>query len=216
MMQGTDSYYRNLNLKKLKKDGSIPWDQVEIISRTINYGELFIFPIDSIYGIVGLYCDEIAEKIIELTGESSDNIEVIISNFKMLEEMAVVEKSIYDFLRRIWPGEVIVQLKNRECFHNSNFLMRMPKHKYVLDIINAIGRPLFYLPLKTPVRKMILNDKDILKRFKDVCPVLIIEEFLKEHTSPTLIDVSCNNIVILNEGRVCAEEIKSLYFLGDL
>lgn len=216
MMQGADPDYKNLNLKKLKKDGSIPWDQVEIISRTINYGDLFIFPIDSIYGIAGLYNDAIAEKIIELTGDNICNLEVIISNFKMLEEMAIVEKSIYDFLRRIWPGEVIVQLKNKECFHNSNFLMRMPRHKYVLDIINAIGKPLFYLPLKTPVGKMILNDKNILKRFKDICPVLIIEEFLKEHTSPTLIDISCNNIVILNEGRVCAEEIKSLYFLGDL
>ncbi len=216
MMQGADSDYRNLNLKKLKKDGSIPLEQVEVISRTINYGGLFIFPIDSIYGLVGLYSDEIAGKIIELTGESSDNLEVVISNFKMLEEIAVVEKSIYDFLRRIWPGEVIVQLKNRECSLNSNFLMRMPRHKYVLDIINAVGKPLYYLPLKTPARKMILNDKNILKQFKDICPILLIEEFLKDHTSPTLIDVSCNNIVILNEGRVCAEEIKTLYFLGDL
>lgn len=214
MMQDTD--YRNLNLKKLKKDGSIPWENIETISRTIGYGDLFIIPVDSIYGIVGLYCDEIIEKITELTGESRDNIEVLISNFKMLEEMAIVGKTIYDFLRRIWPGEVIVQLKNRECFHKSNFLIRMPRHKYVLDIINSIGKPLVYLPLKTPVRKMVLNDKEITKRFKNICPVLIIDEFLKDHTSPTLIDLSCDNIVILNEGRVCAEEIKSLYFLGDL
>jgi tRNA A37 threonylcarbamoyladenosine synthetase subunit TsaC/SUA5/YrdC len=214
MMQDTD--YRNLNLKKLKKDGSIPWENVETISRRIEHGDLFILPVDSIYGIVGLYCNETIEKITELTGDIRDNIEVVISNFKMLEEMAVVGKTNYDFLRRIWPGEVIVQLRNRACFHNSNFLMRMPRHKYVLDIINSIGKPLVYLPLKTPVRKMVLNDKDIIKRFKNICPILIIDEFLKDHTSPTLIDLSCDNIVILNEGRVCAEEIKSLYFLGDL
>jgi hypothetical protein len=33
---------------------------------------------------------------------------------------------------------------------------------------------------------------------------------------PTLIDVSCDRLNIINEGRVSAEEIKSLYFLGDI
>ena len=213
MMQGSN--YKNLSLKKLKKDGSIPGDHVNEISRSIGFGELFIIPVDSIYGIVGLYCDETIDRMADLTGESRDSIEVVISNFKMLEEMAIVGKTTYDFLRRIWPGEVIVQLKNRVCFHNSNFFMRMPRHKYVLDIINGVGKPLVYLPLKTPARKMILNDKDMVKRFSTICPILIIDEFLKDHTAPTLIDVSCDNIVILNEGRVCAEEIKSLFFLGD-
>lgn len=213
MMQGSN--YKHLTLKKLKKDGSIPWEHVDSISRSISYGELFILPVDSIYGIVGLYCDEVIERISDIAGESRDSIEVVISNFKMLEEMAIVGKSTYDFLRRIWPGEVIVQLKNRACFHNTNFFMRMPRHKYVLDIINSVGKPLVYLPVKTPVRKMILNDKELVKRFGNICPLLIIDEFLKDHTAPTLIDVSCDNIVILNEGRVCAEEIKSLFFLGD-
>jgi len=213
MMQG--SSFNNLTLKKLKKDGSIPLEHVEIISRSVSYGDLFIIPVDSIYGIIGLYCDEVIDRISIITGESRDSIEVVISNFKMLEEMAIVGKSTYDFLRRIWPGEVIVQLKNRACFHNSNFYMRMPRHKYVLDIINSVGKPLVYLPVKTPVRKMILNDKDLVKRFGRICPLLIIDEFLKDHTAPTLIDVSCDNIVILNEGRVCADEIKSLFFLGN-
>jgi len=216
MMQVSNSQYVVHDVKKLKKDGSIPSHCVENIVRSLKSGELIIMPIDSVYGVVGLRRSDIIEEIISLSGESVDSIEIVISNFKMLEEMALVDKFVYNFLKRVWPGEVIVQLKNRECSDDSNLFMRMPRHKYILDVVNGVGLPIVYLPVKSSVRKMIFTDKDILKRFKDICSILVISEFNKNHSLPTLIDVSCNKLDIINEGRVSAEEIKSLYFLGDL
>jgi len=204
------------DVKKLKKDGSIPSNCVENIIRSIKSGELLIMPIDSVYGIVGIRRNDIIDEIINMSGESEECIEIIISNFKMLEEMALVDKFVYNFLKRVWPGEVIVQLKNRSCSSELNLFMRMPRHKYILDIVNGIGVPIVYMPLRTASGKLIYNDKDILKRFKDVCSILVISEFNKNHSMPTLIDVSCDKLDIINQGRVSAEEIKSLYFLGDL
>lgn len=216
MMQVSNSQHLIHDVKKLKKDGSIPSACVENIIRSIRSGELMIMPIDSVYGIVGLRRDDIIDEIINITGEPIDSIEIVISNFKMLEEMALVDKFVYNFLKRVWPGEVIVQLKNRTCESDSNLYMRMPRHKYILDIVNGVGMPIVYMPARSSVRKMIFNDKDIMKKFKDLCSILIISEFNKNHSMPTLIDVSCDKLNIVNEGRVSAEEIKSLYFLGDL
>jgi len=216
MMQVSNSQHLIHDVKKLKKDGSIPSVCVENIIRALKSGELIIMPIDSVYGIVGLRRDDIIDEIINITGEPLDDIEIVISNFKMLEEMALVDKFVYNFLKRVWPGEVIVQLKNRVCESDSNLYMRMPRHKYILDIVNGVGVPIVYMPARSSVRKMIFNDKDIMKRFKDICSILIISEFNKNHSLPTLIDVSCDKLSIINEGRVSAEEIKSLYFLGDL
>ena len=216
MMQVSNSQHLIHDVKKLKKDGSIPSVCVENIIRALKSGELIIMPIDSVYGIVGLRRDDIIDEIINITGEPLDDIEIVISNFKMLEEMALVDKFVYNFLKRVWPGEVIVQLKNRVCDSDSNLYMRMPRHKYILDIVNGVGVPIVYMPARSSVRKMIFNDKDIMKRFKDICSILIISEFSKNHSLPTLIDVSCDKLSIINEGRVSAEEIKSLYFLGDL
>jgi len=215
-MQVSNSQHLIHDVKKLKKDGSIPSVCVENIIRALKSGELIIMPIDSVYGIVGLRRDDIIDEIINITGEPLDDIEIVISNFKMLEEMALVDKFVYNFLKRVWPGEVIVQLKNRVCESDSNLYMRMPRHKYILDIVNGVGVPIVYMPARSSVRKMIFNDKDIMKRFKDICSILIISEFNKNHSLPTLIDVSCDKLSIINEGRVSAEEIKSLYFLGDL
>ncbi len=203
------------DVKKLKKDGSIPSNYVESIIRSLKSGELLVMPIDSVYGIVGLRRNDIINEIINMSGEPEDSIEIVISNFKMLEEMALVDKFSYNFLKRVWPGEVIVQLKNRACNDESNLFMRMPRHKYILDIVNGVGMPIVYMSVKTSGRKMIFNDKEILKRFKDICSILIISEFNKNHSLPTSIDVSCDKLNIINEGRVSAEEIKSLYFLGD-
>lgn len=203
------------DIKKLKKDGSIPPNNVDNIIRSIKAGELVIMPIDSVYGFVGLRRGDIIDEIINLSGEPDDNIEIIISNFKMLEEMALVDKFIYNFLKRVWPGEVIVQLKNRECSSDSNLFMRMPRHKYILDIVNGVGMPIVYMPARSSMKEMIFTDCDILKKFKDICSILIINEFNKNHSLPTLIDVSCDKLDIINEGRVSSEEIKSLYFLGD-
>jgi tRNA A37 threonylcarbamoyladenosine synthetase subunit TsaC/SUA5/YrdC len=216
MMQASKIQHVIHDVKKLKKDGSIPQNCIETIIRSLNSGELLIMPIDSVYGIVGLKRDDIIDEIINMSGETIDCIEIIISNFKMLEEMALVDKFVYNFLKRVWPGEVIVQLKNRECSADANLFMRMPRHKYILDIVNGVGMPIVYMPVRTSVRKMICNDKDIMKKFKDICSMLIISEFNKNHSLPTLIDVSCDKLNIINEGRVSAEEIKSLYFLGDL
>jgi len=216
MMQVSKTQHVIHDVKKLKKDGSIPSSCVESIIRSIKSGELLILPIDSVYGMVGLRRDDIIDEMISISGEPIDSIEIVISNFKMLEEMALVDKFVYNFLKRIWPGEVIVQLKNRECSADSNLYMRMPRHKYILDIVNGVGMPIVYMPARSSVRKMIFNDKDILKRFKDICSILIVDEFNKNHSLPTLIDVSCDKLDIINEGRVSAEEIKSLYFLGDL
>lgn len=216
MMQVSNSQYAIHDVKKLKKDGSIPSNYVESIVRSLKSGELIIMPIDSVYGIIGIRRSDIIEEIINISGEPVDSIEIIISNFKMLEEMAIVDKFIYNFLKRVWPGEVIVQLKNRACSGEANLYMRMPRHKYILDIVNGVGMPIVYMSVKSSVRKMIFTDKEILKRYKDVCSILVINEFNKNHSLPTLIDVSCDKLDIINEGRVSAEEIKSLYFLGDL
>ncbi len=215
MMQVSKIQHVVHDVKKLKKDGSIPTNCVESIIRSIKSGELIILPIDSVYGIVGLRRNDIINEIISISGDTEDSIEIVIANFKMLEELALVDKFVYNFLKRVWPGEVIVQLKSRSCNSESNLFMRMPRHKYILDIVNGVGMPIVYSPARSSSRKMIFNGKDILKKYKDTCSILIIDEFNKNHSLPTLIDVSCDRLDIINEGRVSTEEIKSLYFLGN-
>ncbi len=216
MMPASKTAREIYEIKKLKKDGSISWNHIDNVVHALRSGEIFIMPVDSVYGIVGIDRNDVIQSILEISGDTPSNLEIIISNFKMLEEIALVNKFSYDFLRRVWPGEVTVQLKSRRIKSENCILMRMPRHKYLLDIVSGVGIPLVYMPARSSLRKMLYNDKEIIRRFKNFCSLLIINEFNKNHTLPTLIDISSDKLTILNEGRVSSDEIKSLYFLGNM
>ena len=99
------------DVKKLKKDGSIPSSCVESIIRLLKSGELIIMPIDSVYGIIGINRNDIIDEIVNISGQSYDSLEIIISNFKMLEEMALVDKFIYNFLEKGMAGRSYCTIK---------------------------------------------------------------------------------------------------------
>jgi tRNA A37 threonylcarbamoyladenosine synthetase subunit TsaC/SUA5/YrdC len=203
-----------ITIKKLKKDGTIDSAITRTLFELIKSGKVVLMPVDSIYGFVSLYEPRCMALIERLSGDTDDQVIRMISSFKMLDEIANINKTEFDFLHRIWPGELIVHVENLKSGGKA-IPVRMPKSKYQQEIIDTVGRPLIYATLLDPNGKPIYLKKDIIKILdgKIDC-LLIIEEFCKEHTLPSVLDISKGTLNILNEGRVSAEEIKSLYFLG--
>ncbi len=203
-----------LKIKRLGRNGSIGKEQLIKISAIISGGGSCILPIDCVYGFVSklensLFNIETAEN------QESEPPEIVISNFKMLENMAIVDKTQYDFLKRIWPGEVVVQLKNKLCNDSFNLSMRMPKHRFIIDIINEVGAPLLYAPVHSS-EKLFSRDGKLHSSLQRKYSLLFIEDLYKNHSLPTKIDISCQKLEIIRKGRVSSEEIKSLYLLGDI
>lgn len=203
-----------ITIKKLKKDGTIDSATTKRLFEMIKGGKVVLMPVDSIYGFVSIHEQHCLALIERLTGDTDDTVIRMISSFKMLDEIANINKSDYDFLHRIWPGELIVHVDNLKNKGRA-IPVRMPKSKYQQEIIDALGRPVIYSTLLSSGGSPIYHKKDIIKTLEGkVDCLLIIEEFCKEHTLPSVLDISKGTLNILNEGRVSAEEIKSLYFLG--
>jgi tRNA A37 threonylcarbamoyladenosine synthetase subunit TsaC/SUA5/YrdC len=201
-------------VKRLKKDGTIEISVSRKIAQMLGDGKMVLLPVDFIYGLVSIMDPFLMSTISKLTGGRDEDIVRMISSFKMLNEIADINKMEFDFLHRIWPGELIVyvrDIKNK----NTAIPVRMPKSKYQQEIIDYIGRPLAYSTLYNANRGIMYRKKDIIGLLDGkVDLLLIIEEFCKEHTLPSIVDISNGDLVIVNEGRISAEEIKSLYFLG--
>ncbi|OHD64205.1 MAG: hypothetical protein A2176_01040 [Spirochaetes bacterium RBG_13_51_14] len=203
-----------ITIKKLKKDGSIDASITDLVSMIIIDGKMVLMPVDSIYGIVSTPDQRSHSAIERLTGDRDQEIVRMISSFKMLDEIAMISKMEFDFLHRIWPGELIVYVRDIKNPGRA-IPVRMPKSKYLQDVIERVGRPLVYSALNDANRRPVFRKKDIVTALdgKIEC-LLIIEEFGKEHALPSVVDISSGALDIINEGRVSAEEIKSLYFLG--
>jgi tRNA A37 threonylcarbamoyladenosine synthetase subunit TsaC/SUA5/YrdC len=203
-----------VQMKKLKKDGSIDSKTFRLIVNTILKKKIVLLPVDCLYGFVGLIESSALKSIAELSAKKEKDIVRMVSTFRMLDGIAAVSKLEYDFLHRVWPGEVIVYLRDREG-EGKSIPVRMPRSRYFIDLINQINKPLLFSVAPDIGNWHIYDKNRIIKLYRSrVDTMVLIDEFCKEHNEPTMVDVSGGTIDSLNEGRVPAEEIKSLYFLG--
>ncbi len=203
-----------ISIKKLKKDGTIEPSVTRRLSEMIKSGKVVLMPVDAIYGIVCLDEPDHRDLITHLTGDTEDHIVRMISSFKMLNEISSIDKLEFDFLHRIWPGELIVYVEDI-AGKDRGIPVRMPRSKYQQDIIEHVSKPCLYSALLDKGKKPFYRKKEIISALEGkIDCLLIIDEFCKEHTLPSVVDISKGTLSIINEGRVSTEEIKSLYFLG--
>lgn len=201
-----------IKIKKLRKDGTIDSGLIESMASVFESGGAIIIPVDCTYGL--LVSPEFTERLL-LNKDSSINFSeesvLLISNFKMADISAEIGKHEFDFLHRIWPGEINVSMKKKN--ENSAIIMRMPRNRYIHDFINKIGNPVLFIPASC-IKKKIFRENEIIKTFTGTAHlIIIIKEFCKDHIPPSLADISDGCLKIIKEGRVQSEDIKSLYFL---
>jgi tRNA threonylcarbamoyl adenosine modification protein (Sua5/YciO/YrdC/YwlC family) len=203
-----------ITVKKLKKDGTIDKAISEEIAEAIKNGDRVCMPVDSIYGLVSVMDQRSLSAISRIAGEKNTQVVRMVSSFKMLNEIADINKMEFDFMHRIWPGELIVYVRDKKNAKKP-IPVRMPRSRYQQDIIEHVGRPLAYATLYNPDRGPVYRKKELIQNLDGkIERMLIIDEFCKEHSLPSVVNISSGELVIVNEGRVSADEIKSLYFLG--
>jgi tRNA A37 threonylcarbamoyladenosine synthetase subunit TsaC/SUA5/YrdC len=193
----------------MMKEGDL---QAEIIDKVVTFlknRSVIVLPIDNIFCIAGISPTAVKKISEKLSGLKVPEI-CLISSFKMLTDLAEYSKSDYDFMNRIWPGEIKVILKRNGTRSLKKITIRFPISKFILNILNQLEVPLYYSDVPVYYRK-----RDIVSAYKNhVDLIVIINELCKKHTLPLVVDISEHSLKIINAGKVSTEEIKSLYFLG--
>ena len=216
MMQFVESPYKSddiIIIKKLKKDGSVDSEILQKVAGIIQQNGIVILPVDSQYEIVGAANILVENKLKTIIKSKSKRFVRLIASFKMLETLALVTKFQYDFLHRIWPGEVTVVVQCKDDA-TREIALRFPKTKFVQDLIETVGQPLLATNVVKHTKGSI-KVNDIVRVFgKKVDAIVIIEELCKRHPRPTLISIADGKLKILRSGKISSEEIQSYYYLG--
>jgi hypothetical protein len=85
-----------------------------------------------------------------------------------------------------------------------------------IDIFEAIDDRVLFTLSPVDIGHEYYRKKDIVANYKNHSGmILLVEELCKKHPHPTLIDVRDGKLNILRDGKMPADEIKSLYFLDD-
>ncbi|MDY6968396.1 MAG: Sua5/YciO/YrdC/YwlC family protein [Spirochaetota bacterium] len=203
-------------IKGLYRDGSIDNKFVDKISDVIVSGGIVVMPTDSIYGLVGLDTTQAKRSILELTNSTDTNLVRVISSFRMLNQIAEINKFDYDFLNRIWPGKVSVILQRCSESHGEQLItVRFPRPKFFVDIIEDAGKPLLLSDAVNKSGTYSCKKNDIIESYKNsVDLIVIIEDLCGMHPLCTYIDITQNNLNVILEGKISHEEISSLYYIG--
>ncbi|TFH38649.1 MAG: hypothetical protein E4G96_10200 [Chrysiogenales bacterium] len=188
-----------ITLKHLKKDGTIDPSVSDSITEHLLAGKQVLMPVDYIYGCISVDEQPLRDVIKRLGEEIHEPFVRVISTFKMLDDVAFIGKFEFDFLHRIWPGEMTVHVKDAKQPDRS-LPVRMPRSRYTQDIIERAGVPILFNPLCDTGGNQVFRKKEIIRSLDGKIDfMLIIDELCREHTPPSIVDISNGTLVILEE-----------------
>ena len=203
-----------LAVKRLKKDGDLSGEIVERVVAALVNGAVAMLPVDNVYYVVGRSPSDIG-KVVSGKKPGTGEVVTLISSYKMLNDVAEYSKSDYDFLNRIWPGEVTVILRELAHGNGHKVFIRYPRNRFLLNVIDRLDVPVYGTSASTAEKEIVYRKKELVSTFQgSVDLMVIVDELCKKHPHASLIDISGEALMIVRAGKVSAEEIKSLYFLG--
>ena len=178
------------------------------VVNVIKKGGVVLIPTDTIYGIS---CDatniDAIKKVYDIKERNYNNpLLILVSSIEMLNEYVKeindTEKELIDMF---WPGKLTILLKKNNKIDNlvtagSEYVgVRIPDNKYLIDMIEKIGKPLISTSANKSGDEPVINpsilDDEILSKFDyiDNAGDLIA-------SSSTLVQVDGKYVKILRDG----------------
>jgi L-threonylcarbamoyladenylate synthase len=137
----------NLKLLTFSLDGEekILKESVKVLSK----GGLVVYPTDTVYGIGGdASKQKTVEKVFSVKQRPhSRAIGVMVSDFKMLAEHAVISEKQWDWVHELLPGRVTVVLQSKGSLASNlspddSLGFRIPVNPLALKIVEDFGKPI--------------------------------------------------------------------------
>ena len=122
---------------------------LEDAKQSLNRGDILAVPTETVYGLA-VKADNTAaiRKLLELKNRqigSGKILTIMLADVDDIKNYAVVNRKTMNLARHYFPGELTLILPKRRAFkhpyfdHFDTIGIRIPDHKYLLDLIRATG-----------------------------------------------------------------------------
>ena len=123
---------------------------VQIAGQLFLNGEIVIYPTDTIYGIGVDATNSSSISLLNQFKKREIPLSIIVGSIEMLKEYADIDENILFEIKKLLPGGFTLLLNNN---NNSNLSkkitlntgkvgIRIPKSKFIINVVNFIGRPI--------------------------------------------------------------------------
>ena len=186
----------------------------------IKNGNIGIFPTDTVYGIG---CDSLninaIKQLYNIKNRSLNKpVCILISNIEMINKFVKNINNIEQkLMETFWPGALTI------IFDKSNIVsdlltsgldtigIRMPNNEICLNIIKNLGKPIAMSSANISNKSPNSNLNALLKDFDNKVSFILNDNNLSTEIPSTIVRVENNNIHIIREGNISAEDIKKCF-----
>lgn len=150
------------------------------VNKTANIlknGGVAIFPTDTVYGFLADAGNKKAiEKIFKIKKRArSKPLPVFVKDIKAAKELAEITKDQEKILKKHWPGKYTFILKLKASKNlsklvigkNNTIGIRIPKYKFLNDLLKKINKPLAQTSVNISGKPEIKKIKEIIAKFAD-------------------------------------------------
>lgn len=201
--------------------------------KSIQKGELVLFPTETVYGIGANGLEEEAvKKIFIAKGRKQDNPLILhIANMEMLEQIAQnITKLEYQLMEAFWPGPFTIILERKPSVPDvvtgglNTVGIRMPSNRIAQKLMEYSKVPIAAPSANLSGRPSGTNIQDIFEELSDKVDYIIDGGQCEIGLESTVVRVIDQEVHILRPGKITKEQIQKIaekvvidsHILGDL
>lgn len=180
-------------------------------------GKVVAFPTDTVYGLAVIYHNEEALEALKRSKGRPENkpIPTMVSGMEQMKEIAIMSEQAEALAEAFMPGAFTMILKKQDTLPDyitngfDTVGIRMPDDEFILDLIDACGKPLLVTSANLSGEETGIRDDQVLAQLDGRIDAIIMGEAVGKVAS-TVIDFSGEEVKILREGPVTKEMIEEI------
>jgi L-threonylcarbamoyladenylate synthase len=177
-------------------------------------GNVIVYPTDTLYGLgADIFNEDAVRKVFEIKKRPTNMpLSVAVSNFEMLEKIAIVDDRTRLLAESFLPGKLTLILKKKECISDivtgglDKVAVRIPDNKISLELLSRFG-PLTATSANVHGKETPGIISDIIMQFKEDDISVYLDIGRLEGQPSTIVDVTEKQIKILREGAIAKSDI---------
>ena len=150
-------------------------NQINNAIKTLDKGNILIYPTDTLYGLGADATNTLAIKKINKLKKRKTPLSIMISSLEEIDKYAIINSYTKKELKKIFPGPftALLQSKKTNLSHlvqnqSDKIGIRIPNHPFCLDLLNEYKKPIITTSVNTHGEKALNNIDEIEKKFSKI------------------------------------------------
>lgn len=187
-------------------------DDIKEIASQLKNGKIIAFPTDTVFGLACVYDDEDAKNQIMIAkGRPEKKALPMMCTPELIKDVAYINDKEEKLINKFMPGAITIIFKKKnlpEFVTNGldTVAIRVPDDKWIIDLINEVGKPLLVTSANLSDHGSLLKYEDVLKDLDERIDGIVLEDAYGQKAS-TIVS-AIDEIKVLREGPISLESIK--------